>query len=212
HQEQPFPPNATTTPKAMVSVSYNHTFELHYNNTGWNLITMPVKHPSIHTASDLIQYINTFSADNCTVVTRWDREYQRYDSYVVPEGDGFGVAFTIVPGEGYFVFVKTNITVYMEGCLIEYDEINLTLNVGYNMIGWANLEVINASQLAGNISGCTKVAKWNASAQGWFMPEYIVGDSPDFNISIGEAMFVFRPTGGHIHWIGGRDMLQLPPP
>jgi len=101
----------------------------------------------------------------------------------------------------------------MEGCLIEYYEINMTLNLGYNMIGWANLEPTNASLIAGNISGCMKVAKWNSSAQRWFIPEYLVTDpSHDFNITIGEAMFVFRPTGGTVQWDGGRSMLVLPPP
>ncbi|MCD6147406.1 MAG: hypothetical protein J7J34_05335, partial [Thermoplasmata archaeon] len=210
--EQPFPPNDTTPPKERVSASYNHTFELVYNHTGWNLITMPVKHESIHTASDLIDYINTFSPDVCTVVTRWDRENQQYVSYVA-YGGGFGGDFSLTPGEGYFIYVTKNVTVYMEGCLIEYDEINMTLNVGYNMIGWANLEKINASQIAGNISGCTMVTKWNSSSQGWFIPSYLVVDpSHDFNITIGEAMFVFRPTGGTMQWDGGRSMLVLPPP
>ncbi|RLF62370.1 MAG: hypothetical protein DRN33_05670, partial [Thermoplasmata archaeon] len=212
-QEHPFPPNETTSPKGRVSASYNHTFELVYNHTGWNLITMPVKHKNIHKANDLVEYIDSFSPDVCTVITRWDRENQQYVSYVVQDGEGYGVNFSLVPGEGYFVYVTANITIYMEGCLIEYDEINMTLKLGYNMIGWANLEPTNASRISGNISGCTKVTKWNASSQRWFIPEYIASDpSHDFNITIGEAMFAFRPTGGNFVWDGGRSMLVLPPP
>ncbi len=212
-QHEPYPPNATTEPKARLSVSYNHTFDLWHNTTGWNFVTVPVKQPGIRRAGDLVNYINQFSPDACTVVVRWDRDTQRYYSYIAGGSEDHN--FSIVPGESYWVFVKHNISsLYMEGCLHEYDDINLTLKAGYNFLGWANIEDTTAKNLTGNISGATVMSKWNATAQRWFEPSYTSGSSPvlSFDIPTGECVVVFRPEAPAIYWDGGRDMLSLPPP
>jgi len=208
-----YPPDGSTVPRALLSVSYNYSCDLFYNQTGWNLFTVPVQQPSLGRASDLVDFVNSFSSDSCTVVTRWLRGEQRFVSYVVlPDGGSSGVDFVLVPGEGYFVYVTCNVTgLFLEGCLVEYDDISLMLHSGYSLIGWANLETTWASRLAGNISGCTKVALWNATVQAWD-PEYIVGlPDYDFDVEMGTAMFVFRPEVATLPWDGGRTMLVLPP-
>ncbi|MGC9553849.1 MAG: hypothetical protein ACP5EK_00905, partial [Thermoplasmatota archaeon] len=208
-----YPPDGSTVPRAFLSVSYNYSCDLFYNQTGWNLFTVPVQQPSLGRASDLVDFVNSFSSDSCTVVTRWLRGEQRFVSYVVlPDGGSSGVDFVLVPGEGYFVYVTCNVTgLFLEGCLVEYDDISLMLHSGYSLIGWANLETAWASRLAGNISGCTKVALWNATVQAWD-PEYIVGlPDYDFDVEMGTAMFVFRPEVATLPWDGGRTMLVLPP-
>jgi len=221
-RETPYPPNETTEPKALLSVSYNHTFNLYYNATalkGWNYFCVPVKHPGIVNASDLIDYINGFSPDTCTMVAHWDPILQQYKTHVYIPGIGHitETDFPLAYGEGLNVYVTETLeNLYIEGCLIEYDEINLTLYIGYNMIGWPNLENTTAEQLGENITDCIKVGNYNATGQ-WYPPEYFIGSPIEpFNITIGEAVFIFRYSESHsvtpISWIGGRDFLTLPPP
>jgi len=184
-------PNASSMPKAMVSVSYNHSFELYYNSTGANYFTMPVRHPDIDRASDLITYINGFSADDaCTYVSYWDADAQRYVTYIA---SGAGRDFAIMPGRGYLIWMQANISLYMEGCLIEYDAVNMSLDEGYSMIGWNNIEDTQANKVAENISGCIKLSKYDAATQQWLI-EYIVGlpSSNNFGITMDDAIFVYR--------------------
>ena len=192
-------PDENSLPEAILSVTYNHSFKLYQ---GWNMICLPVK-SSIQNADDLGNYINSFSSGACTVVTKWDASEQQYISRVVGVA---GQNFEIEAGYGYFIFIDHDVELYIEGCLIEYDEINITLYMGYNLIGGANIENVTAQKLGENITGCWKISKWNASL-GW-LPECIIPwKVNNFDIKIGDAIFIYRNTGGVIKWNGGRDML-----
>jgi len=205
-------PNETTEPEAILCVLYNHTFTLY---DGWNLITMPVKNASITTAEELGEYLNAFYGDMCIVITKWDASEQRYISHVVGYG---GEGFTLEPGEGYFIYMEIGETgesreFYIIGALIEYDEISMPLYVGYNLLGWANIEATNASELLHNISNCTKIGEWDEALQIW-PPEYTVDAPPGFpvfEVAMGDAFFAYRNVQEVIIWDGGRSMLILPP-
>jgi len=115
----------------------------------------------------------------------WNAQEQRYLSYVA----GVSADFALVNGSGYFVFVAQETTVTFTGAGVT--GINMSLAVGYDLIGWVKAVATTASSLAENLSFCAKVAMWNASDQSW-LAEYIValGDL-DFDILAGEAVFVF---------------------
>ncbi|MBC7081431.1 MAG: right-handed parallel beta-helix repeat-containing protein [Thermoplasmatales archaeon] len=197
-------PNETTLPEAILCVKYVHTYTLYPK---WNMLTIPVKNESITNAKELGNFLNSQGC-NVTVIVRFNASIQRYESWVaeIPDKNNF----EIVSGMGYWIFTQLteqkNFSI--EGRLIE--EIDVSLYVGYNLIGWANIENTNASTLGSNISNCTKVGRWRAWNQTW-APEHIVGHPPgDFDISIGDAVFIFRNKGGVIAWDGGRSFLQPP--
>jgi len=72
--------------------------------TGYNLVGIPVKDPSMTKASELAAKIG----DNCTEVVMWDSSLQQYVSYIpgVPLND-----FDIAGGAGYFINVNSPISV-----------------------------------------------------------------------------------------------------
>ena len=196
-------PDENTPAEAILCVKYIHNYTL-YN--GWNMLTIPVLNESIRNAEELGQFLNQQGC-NVTVIVKFDASKQEYVSRVIGI---VGENFTITPGEGYWIFAKLNEgeqkNFSIEGCLIE--KINISLYVGYNLIGWANIENTTAKQLGEkeNISNCTKVGRWRAWNQTW-APEYIIGYPPgNFNISIGDAVFIFRKEGGIIQWYGGRSL------
>ncbi len=205
-------PDESTEPEAILCVPYNYTFSLYH---GWNLVTVPVKNKSILTAEDLGEYLNSFYGAICIVITKWEAAEQRYVSHVVGYG---GEGFTLKPGEGYFIYMEFGEVgetreFYMVGALVEYDDISMPLYVGYNMLGWVNIEETDARQLLYNISNCTKIGEWNEADQTW-PPEYTViapPELPPFDVAMGDGFFAYRNVQEVILWDGGRSMLSLPP-
>ncbi|MBC7128618.1 MAG: right-handed parallel beta-helix repeat-containing protein [Thermoplasmatales archaeon] len=198
-------PDENTAPEAMLCVKYTHTYTLYPN---WNMITIPVKNEFITNAEELGNFLNSQDC-GVTVIVKFDAKEQKYISRVIGIS---GENFAITPGEGYWIFTTLDESkeFSIEGCLIEEKEINISLYIGYNLIGWANIEDTYAGILADNIPNCTKVDRWDASNQEW-KTGYIreVGEV-DFNIYIGDGVFVFRNKGGVIAWDGGRSFLSLP--
>lgn len=183
--------NANITSFSIYGIFGNFTHITIHLYPGWNMVSLPFINNSITKASQLLDDI-----PDSTVVTRWDSAQQKYISYI----DGFGSDFYLVPGEGYFVFVKNESNVTFRGTVPS--EINITLLAGYNMIGWTQAMPTNASHIANSIQNCLKVAKWNASSQKWVIPEYITAlNGPEFTIETGEGIFVFLGNGSTI-WQG----------
>jgi len=160
---------------------------------GWNMITMPVWNDSIDTAEELGDYINEKAGWKiCTVITKWDASEQQYISHVVD----FGADFSLNPGEGYFVFVRADICLSINGTIVEPD-VNITLKPGYNLIGHTKVMMTTALQIGQNISNCVKVGRWNASAtpQQW-VPECIVAyEINNFDVIAGDAVLIYRSEG-----------------
>jgi hypothetical protein len=158
---------------------------------GWNLITVPVDNGWF--ASDLAGVVS-----GCTSVSGWNASLQTYDTYIVGGPDSFD--FPLVDGCGYFVDVDESSMLTMVGLPI--NQVNVTMEIGWNLLGWYHNYTTTASSLAGNITGCTSVSCWNASLQTY--DTYIVGgpDSFDFTITRGMGMFVDVSEASYWHGEG----------
>ena len=145
--------------------------------TGWNLITIPVE--TNWYASDLANNVS-----GCLSVSGWNASLQTYDTYIngVPPSD-----FQLQEGCGYFVDVTTDSTFSVTGDALS--NINVSLEIGWNLIGWYDENETTASSLAENITGCLSVSCWDATDQTY--ETYITGVPPsDFVISRGMGLFV----------------------
>ena len=78
-------------------------------------------------------------------------------------------------------------------------DFNMTLNIGWNMLGWYHEYDTTASSLAENISGCLYVVEWNPVDQSyWF---YIPG-FPAFDFVITRGMGIFVDVSVPSIWHG----------
>ncbi len=181
--------------------TYNYTLDLYHNGTGVNYVSMPPIDSGIDRASDLVAHINQFSAGVCSYVSYWDKDDQRYYSYVPGSG---GSDFAVEPGRGYVVWVKSNVSVSIRGPLLRPD-VDIPLRDGYSLVGWTAAENAKADAVADAVSRCVKISKYNASSQRW-LPEYVDGIpvSANFQITMDDAVFVFRADASTVaDWHGG---------
>jgi PKD repeat protein len=146
---------------------------------GWNLMTVPMENTMW--ASDLSENIT-----GCTSVSKWDNVNQTYYTYIVGGPDSFD--FQLQDGLGYFVDVIQPTNCSFTGTPI--DLVNVSLQMGWNLIGWYHQDNTTAMSLSENISGCLSVSKWDNVNQTYYT--YIVGgpDSFDFTITCGMGLFV----------------------
>ena len=158
-------------------------------SVGWNLMTVPVEKEWY--ASDLASEVV-----GCTSVSKWNASLQTYDTFIVGGPPSFD--FPIVEGHGYFVDVDESSMVTMVGLPIE--DVNVSLDVGWNLIGWYHDFNTTASSLAGNISGCTSVSKWNATMQTY--DTFIVGGPPSFDFTVSCGMGLFVEVNETSYWNG----------
>ena len=145
---------------------------------GWNLITIPVQNN--YTAKTLAENIS-----DCIMISRFDAENQTYKSYIVGGPPGFD--FSIQDGYGYFILTNQSSTLNLSGPPIT--NVSVSLEEGFNMIGWYHSYNTTASSLASNITNCTMVSKFDASNQTF--KSYIVGGPPGFDFTITPGMGVF---------------------
>ena len=156
----------------------------------WNLIAMPVN--KTWNASQLAANIT-----GCKVVVRWDSVNQRYVDYIVGINAPNNKDFEIELGYGYFVGVDRETWFNITGETIPQQE--LTLQPKWNVIGWYGLTNTTASWLLNNITNATTIVNWNATAQR-FGDGFFDGPSPDFNIGVGEGIFVYVSPPSSVHW------------
>jgi drug/metabolite transporter superfamily protein YnfA len=154
---------------------------------GWNLITIPIENDWM--ASDLASNLS-----GCTLVVKWMPDTQSYWFYA-PGYPAFD--FPLLPGHGYFVEMDNADNLYLIGNQII--DVNVYLEIGWNLIGWFASENTTASSLCENISGCTLVVKWMPDTQSyWFYaPGY-----PAFDFPISRGMSVFVEVNEASYWHG----------
>jgi len=132
------------------------------DNTGLNLITLPLGHNFI-TAEDLCQSITHSDA-----ITRWDPTTQQYIGH--PCGTPFN-NFTLTDGEGYFISVTQNTIWALTGTIMTLppiDLIKLQDNTGLNLIGLPYNSIITpftAEGLCQNITHSDTITQWNPTTQ-----------------------------------------------
>ena len=164
-----------------VTIVQMFTFNL---EQGWNYISLPLN-TSYKYASDLANNIST-----CTHIRKWDSAAQSWMTYEKVTGVN---NFTLENGVGYWVYTTSAADFTTEGTKISMQTISL--NKGWNSIGWTNDTSTTASGLASKIENCTAVAYWN-STLGRYVT-YITGSNlSDFKIEKGMACFVYVTSAG----------------
>jgi hypothetical protein len=162
------------------------------NNTlkvGWNLISIPIINSMW--ASDLSNNIT-----GCLSVSGWDSKNQTYKTYIVGGPPSFD--FQLSDGMGYFVDVTYNTSFTSTGLPISY--VNITLNTGWNLLGWYHDYNTMASSLSENITGCLSISGWDAINQTYLT--YIVGGPPSFDFTIDCAKGLFVDVTEVSYWHG----------
>jgi len=154
---------------------------------GWNLITIPIQ--TDWNASDLAANVT-----NCNSVSGWDAINQTYNTYIVgvPESN-----FMIKDGCGYFIDVNKSSLLNVDGEPIT--DVNITLKIGWNLLGWYHDYNTTANSLAENISGCISASRWNASMQTY--DTHIVG-VPESDYIINQGMGLFVDVTEESYWQG----------
>ncbi|PNX47407.1 MAG: hypothetical protein BV456_11040 [Thermoplasmata archaeon M8B2D] len=146
-------------------------------SSGWNLINVPIVNGWY--ASDLVGNVS-----GCLYVVKWDSVNQSFWIYV-PGFPAFD--FPLIPGCGYFVEMSNTGALAMAGYPVT--SVNVSLNVGVNLIGWYHNQNTTASSILENISGCSSVIKWDPLVQDYWL--YLPGyPAFDFPVSCGMGLFV----------------------
>ena len=154
---------------------------------GWNFITIPCKNN--YTASSLYAAI-----PYCSIILKWNASKGNFDLYV----SGSPYDFAIEDGIGYFIAVTQNSSLYVEGIAIE--SVNVTLYVGWNMLGWFKENTTHASSLYDSITACSILLKWNTSKGNFDL--YVSGSPVDFEIRQGEGFLVAVEQASEWHGEG----------
>ncbi|HEC76484.1 MAG TPA: hypothetical protein ENI33_04410, partial [Thermoplasmatales archaeon] len=141
---------------------------------GWNLITLPVENE--YNASSLYQDIN-----ECSIILSWNASIQDFIIYV----PGSPYDFAIEDGHGYFIGMKNDSIFSLAGIPIQ--TVNITLSIGWNMLGWFKQNETTADSLLNSIQGCNIVLRWNASIQDF---ELYVPGANDFVITRGDGFLI----------------------
>lgn len=159
-----------------ITIVQMFTFNL---EQGWNYITLPLN-TSYKYASDLANDIST-----CTHVIKWNSTAQSWMTYEKATGIN---NFTFENGVGYWVYTTTATEFTTEGTKISTQ--TMTLNKGWNSIGWKNDTSTTAGGLASKIENCTAVAYWNTTL-GRFITYFAGSGISDFKIEKGMACLVY---------------------
>ncbi len=178
---------ASDTTSELITVgmmNFNTTLEI-----GWNLMTLPVN--LSWNASDLADQI-----PGCLSVSKWDNVNQTYYTYIVGGPPTFD--FPLQRGHGYFVDASQQTMLSVSGPPI--NAVNVSLLPGWNLLGWYHQTSTMASSLSDNITGCSSVSRWNATAQTY--NTYIVGGPDTFDFVIDTGMGVFVDVTEQSYWYG----------
>jgi hypothetical protein len=143
---------------------------------GWNLMTVPIE--TSWMASDLIGNVT-----DCLMVSWFDAENQTFRTAT----SSGGYNFQLLPGWGYFSYVLDNSTFAVSGPQIT--EVNVALEIGWNMIGWFDDNDTFASDLMNNIPGCIMVSWYDAINETYRTATSSGGY--DFTISQGMGVFIY---------------------
>jgi PKD repeat protein len=156
-------------------------------SAGWNLISIPVDNGWY--ASDIVDNVS-----GCNSVVKWDPVSQSYWIYL-PGYPAFD--FPLVPGCGYFVEMNVSNDLVITG--LPLTDVNVSLKIGWNLIGWYHNQNTTASSLAENISGCLSVVKWKPVEQSYWL--YLPG-YPAFDFTVTRGMGLFVEVDQDSYWLG----------
>jgi hypothetical protein len=174
---------------AYIIVGYPKSYPTLYLVEGWNLVTIPFNMSWY--ASDI-----SFNISNCLSISGWDSINQTYKTFIVGGPPSFD--FEILDGYGYFIDNNLSDILIISGNQI--NSINISMNIGWNLIGWYHDYNSTASSLAENLTGCISVSCWDAINQTY--KTYIVGGPPSFDFSVSRGMGLFVDVITQSYWHG----------
>lgn len=143
--------------------------------TGWNVVTIPVENS--YTASSLYADI-----PGCNIILIWNTSIQNFDVYV----PGSPYDYPIENGKGYIIGMSHDSLFSVTGDPIQ--TVNISLQIGWNMLGWFKEQPTTASSICNSIPGCTLLMVWNTTQQDFNL--YIPGGPVDFLIHQGDGFLV----------------------
>ena len=160
------------------NISWHNTFERKLY-AGWNLISLPFKPEDNSTSSVLASVWDNVSGP----VYKYNAATKQFESVT-----------TMDPGVGYFVYLTSD-DYWVYNGTEKYDEMNIWLEPGLNMIGWLNCSKSISDALSSIVGNYNYVARWNASLQEF---EVYVPGAPfnDFNtMEQGKGYFISAKEG-----------------
>jgi PKD repeat protein len=175
-------PTATPSPSPSPSPSpVPSSFSMSLGS-GWNLVSFPVANSSLNASS--------LDGTGVSVVSGFNASTEDYDSFI--EGISPGADdFALSSSTGYFLFCSANTTLVISG--ENQSNPSVTINPGWNMIGWSSYNTSSAKAVCSALSGSSAViSEFNASTGDY--DSYIEGVSPDvynFAIAPGTGYFVY---------------------
>jgi len=156
-------------------------------NKGWNLWSTPLMVKNGLTANKLATAIGS----GCVMISKLDKATGHYVSWIPDWSDPLTEDFTILRGEGVFIYAKGQATFVLDG---EFTGTSSTSLVkGWNLIGWNSLVPTTASALLSKVSGpgalmivsLDSTGHYHSFIKGWSLPE------EDFLVSEGRGYFIW---------------------
>ena len=164
---------------------------------GWNLVSSPVANES-YTLWSLFHVLTAIYGASASTTSLTVQNITGAGNVTYPGGGAFAANYAIQPGRGVWIDVAASVSSFVYGNLTAgplYPTVSL--QSGWNNVGWSLTGVTNASSLAALVTGCTAVSIWNATTQSY--TTYIVGFSSttyDFSVSEGMGVLVWSPAAG----------------
>ena len=150
-------------------------------NTSWNLVSLPLLNDTLW-ASQLGGY-------GVRRVSSYNKSTGGYDTYVM----GFSSAdkdIKIKTDNAYFLETTNKTSLSLYGVL--YDPHNVTVNPGWNAVGWSSLSTIKASDLGNRSSDIQRICEYNSSAMAY--DTYVLwfsSSDKNFNVTPGKGYFIY---------------------
>jgi hypothetical protein len=165
----------------------------------WNAIALPLQVSGIAKADDVANYINNSAnppaSGSIPKVAKWDETAQGF--IIRNVGSPFGVPnFDVQTGDWLFVLANSNAVTVLSWT----GNVPAPGSRSYNIVanGWSDIMMpldrteTKADALAAAIGNITKVAKWDASAQGFVIRNVNSPFGvPNFDVYIGYPYWIY---------------------
>jgi uncharacterized repeat protein (TIGR01451 family) len=168
------PPAVTDLHVGLKPIPTTYTLNL---KQGWNLVSSPLVLNGLNTSA--------FKGTNVTMVARYNRSTGGFDIYRVGKTP---TPFPMEADQGYFLYCNHDMTYMFEG-YVETGR-SVTINQGWNLVGWTNQTASNARDVAKGLRNVTMIARYNVTTGNYDI--YRVGKTPTpFNVVAGEGYFLY---------------------
>ncbi len=195
--------NLTVTDNASDKLTVSQTFVVSGSPAtfdlvaGWNLMGSPVANES-YTLWSLFHVLTAIYGANAATTSLTVQNVSGPGNVTYPGGGSYAATYPVAPGRGIWVDVASPLSAAVYGNLTAgplYPKVSL--QGGWNNVGWTLTGTTNATDLAAMIPGASAISMWNSTTQSY--TTFIVGfSSPSYNFSIREGMgvLVWVPSTG----------------